>query len=73
MSPKITSMVQEYVRVFLATSLALFLADGADISTLTLDNAKLYINAGIASVLPIILRALNPNDGEFGKVRSLEE
>ena len=73
MSQKTKAIVQEYVRVFLATSLALFLANGADISTLNLDNAKLYINAGIAAVLPIILRALNPNDGEFGKVRSMEE
>lgn len=73
MSNRTKSMVQEYVRVFLATSLALFLADGADISTLTLDNAKLYVNAGLAAVLPVILRALNPNDGEFGKVRSMEE
>jgi hypothetical protein len=69
MSPKMKSMTQEYLRVFLATSLALFLADAADIASL----AKLYINAGLASVLPVILRALNPNDGEFGKVRSIEE
>lgn len=73
MSPKMKSMTQEYLRVFLATSLALFLADGADIASLTLDNAKLYVNAGLASVLPVILRALNPNDGEFGKVRSMDE
>jgi hypothetical protein len=73
MSPKMKSMTQEYLRVFLATSLALFLADGADIASINLDNAKLYINAGLASVLPVILRALNPNDGEFGKVRSMED
>jgi hypothetical protein len=73
MSPKMKSMTQEYLRVFLATSLALFLADGADIASLTFDNAKLYINAGLASVLPVILRALNPNDGEFGKVHSMDK
>lgn len=73
MSPKMKSMTQEYLRVFLATSLALFLADGADIASINLDNAKLYVNAGLASVLPVILRALNPNDGEFGKVRSMED
>jgi hypothetical protein len=73
MSPKMKSMTQEYLRVFLATSLALFLADGADIASLNLDNAKLYINAGFASVLPVIIRALNPKDGAFGKVRSIEE
>jgi hypothetical protein len=73
MSPKMKSMTQEYLRVFLATSLALFLADGADIASINLDNAKLYVNAGLASVLPVILRALNPNDGEFGKVRSMDK
>jgi uncharacterized SAM-binding protein YcdF (DUF218 family) len=69
---KLKAMGAEYVRVLLAASLALFMANGVTVETLASD-WKLFLNAGLAAVLPIVLRAVNPRDGEFGKVRNLED
>jgi len=66
MSNQLKAMVTEYVRVFLATSLALFLADGADLFAIDGSSLKTYVNAGVAAALPLILRAVNPKDAAFG-------
>jgi|688.fasta_scaffold203359_2 hypothetical protein len=48
-----------YARVFLASSLAVFAAGVTE--------PKAIAYAGIISVLPPLLRWLNPNDKTFGK------
>jgi hypothetical protein len=48
------------------------MANGGTVETLASD-WKMFLNAGLAAVLPIVLRAVNPRDGEFGKVRNLED
>lgn len=45
-------------RSFLGASLAVYLAGVTD--------PKAIIGAGIAAVLPVLLRFLNPNDQNFG-------
>jgi hypothetical protein len=48
-----------YARVFIAASLTLYLAGERDLSALWA--------AGVASVLPPLVRWLNPNDEGFGR------
>mgnify|MGYP000169633161 CR=1 FL=1 len=56
-----------YARVFAATILALFLADGADLFAVGLGDLRTWLAAGIASVLPVAIRALNPEDPSYGR------
>lgn len=58
-----------YVRVFAATVLALFLADGADFFAVDELDLRTWLAAGVASVLPVAIRALNPGDPAFGIVK----
>lgn len=60
--------VQSYVKVFVAVVLGLFLADGADVFAVDAGELKTWLAAGVASVLPLIITALNPGDKRFGKV-----
>lgn len=60
--------VQSYVKVFLAVVLGLFLADGADVFAVDATEIKTWVAAGVASVLPLVITALNPQDRRFGKV-----
>ena len=59
--------VQSYVKVFLAVVLGLFLADGADVFSVSVTDLKTWLAAGIASVLPLIITVLNPKDTRFGR------
>lgn len=52
-------IVWSYLRVFIATVLALYMAGETSPS-------KLWA-AGVASVLPPLIRWLNPNDETFGR------
>lgn len=58
--------VQSYVKVFVSVVLGLFLADGANVFSVDASDIKLWLAAGLSSVLPLILTALNPKDGRFG-------
>lgn len=54
-------MILSYVRVFLAAVLALYLAGESDLAMLW--------QAGVAAVLPPLIRWLNPNDKAYGRTR----
>lgn len=58
--------IQSYVKVFVSVVLGLFLADGANVFSVDASDIKLWLAAGLSSVLPLILTALNPKDGRFG-------
>lgn len=58
---------KSYLKVFAATVLALFLADGADVFSVDMTELKTWLALGIASVLPLIITALDPKDPRFGK------
>ena len=58
--------IQSYVKVFVTVILGLFLADGANVFSVDASDLKLWLAAGLSSVLPLVLTALNPKDGRFG-------
>ena len=66
MSTQNKNFLLSYGRSFLAAALAIWLANGADVWTLDLEGIKMMVNAGIAAILPPLLRALNANDPAFG-------
>jgi hypothetical protein len=54
----IKPMLASWARSFLAASVAVYMAGVTD--------PKAIASAGLAAVLPVILRWLNPNDAGFG-------
>jgi hypothetical protein len=59
MTDKDKAMIASYARSFLGAALALYMAGETD--------PKKLLAAGIAAVLPPLLRWLNPNDKAFGR------
>lgn len=53
-------------RSFLAACLAQFIAIGGSAFDLDGDGLKSIVAAGLAAVIPVIIRWLNPNDKAFG-------
>lgn len=62
------NILKSYVKVFLATVLSLFVSDGADIFSVTFSDFRTWLSAGIASLVPLLITALDPTDDRFGKV-----
>lgn len=58
---------KSYAKVFLAVVLGLFLADGADVFAVDTTDLRTWLAAGVASVLPLIISALDPSDDRFGR------
>ena len=58
--------IQSYVKVFASIVLGLFLADGANVFAVDASDVKLWLAAGLSSILPLVITALNPKDGRFG-------
>ncbi len=54
----IKAMAASWARSFLAASVAVYMAGDTD--------PKAIASAGLAAVLPVIVRWLNPNDTGFG-------
>lgn len=59
--------LKSWLKVFLATVFAMFLADGADPFGVGLDEARMWLAAGTAAVLPLIITWLDPSDERFGR------
>ena len=59
-------LIQSYVKVFAAVVLGLFLADGANVFEVSASDLKLWLAAGLSSVLPLLITILNPKDTRFG-------
>lgn len=67
MNEQFKAAAWSYVKVFAATVLALFLADGADVFSVDATDLRTWLAAGIAAVLPIIISALDVRDHRFGR------
>jgi len=67
MSEKWLGILKSYGKVFLAVVLGLFLADGADLFAVDATDLRTWVAAGLASVLPLIITALDPSDVRFGR------
>ena len=59
-------IIKSYVKVFAATFLSLFLVDGADVFAVDYSDMRLWLAAGVASVLPLIITALDSSDDRWG-------
>ena len=55
---EIKSLAASWARSFLAAGIAVYMAG--------INDPKAIAGAGLAAVLPVILRYLNPNDSAFG-------
>lgn len=60
-------MLKSWLKVFAATILAMFIADGADIFGVSTDDLRGYIAAGLGAVLPIVVTWLDPSDPRWGR------
>lgn len=60
-------MLKSWIKVFAATVLSLFLADGGDVFGVDFGDLRTYLAAGIASVLPLVITWLDPSDTRFGR------
>ena len=61
------AMLKSWIKVFAATILSLFLADGGDIVSVDMGDVRVYLAAGVASVLPLVITWLDPTDTRFGR------
>ena len=52
-------MLASYARSFIAASLAVYMAGITD--------PKAILSAGVAAVVPVFMRWLNPNDAAYGR------
>jgi len=52
-------MIASYARSFIAASLAVYMAGVTD--------PQAILSAGIAAVVPVLMRWLNPNDKVYGR------
>jgi hypothetical protein len=52
-------MLASYARSFIAASLAVYMAGVTD--------PKAIVSAGLAAILPVLMRWLNPNDKVYGR------
>ena len=60
------ALLASWSRSFAAACLAQFLALGSSAFDLDGDALKSVLAAGIAAILPVVVRWLNPNDVAFG-------
>ena len=70
------AMLGSYSRVLLAIFSAAVLGkvlDAGDIFSISLDDWKTYVAAGVSAAIPVLLRWLNPYDPAYGLVVSSED
>lgn len=66
MSKELKATLASWGRSFLAACLAQFIALGTGVFDLSADGAKHIISAGLAAIIPVAIRYLNPDDKSFG-------
>ena len=59
LSAELKPMLASYARSFIAASLAVYMAGVTD--------PKAILSAGVAAVVPVLMRWLNPNDQVYGR------
>jgi hypothetical protein len=63
MNNKLKAMLSSWLRSFIAAALALYTAGETD--------PKVLLNAGLAAVVPVVLRYVNKKDPAFGLVAKI--
>jgi hypothetical protein len=59
LSAELKPILASYARSFIAASLAVYMAGVTD--------PKAILSAGVAAILPVLMRWLNPNDKVYGR------
>jgi hypothetical protein len=59
LNAELKPMLASYARSFIAASLAVYMAGVTD--------PKAILSAGVAAILPVLMRWLNPNDKVYGR------
>jgi type IV secretory pathway TrbL component len=54
------------IRVFVAATLAQFLAGGGDVFAVSADAAKTIVASGVAAAALVVFNYLNPRDDRYG-------
>lgn len=72
MNTKIVEILKSYLKVFVSVVLGLFLADGADLFAVDATDLRTWLAAGLSSVLPLLITALDPSDHRWGKNGEVE-
>lgn len=67
MSPQLRAAAASYGRVFLGAVLVAFLASGESASTLSLDDLRLLLDAGIGAMAVTGANALRRGETRFGR------
>ena len=67
MDQKWVEVGKSYLKVFLSVVLGMFLADGADLFAIDAADLRTWLAAGLASVVPLVITALDPKDHRFGR------
>jgi hypothetical protein len=67
MDQKWLEVGKSYLKVFLSVVLGMFLADGADLFAVDAADLRTWLAAGLASVVPLVITALDPKDHRFGR------
>lgn len=67
MDKKTLAALKTYAKSFLAVILGLFLASGADVFSVSSSDLKAWLAAGLSAILPVIITALDPSDGRYGR------
>lgn len=67
MNSKTKAILASWGRAFAAACVAQYLALGVAAFDVNGEILKSVFNAGVAAVIPVILRWLNPNDEAFGR------
>lgn len=62
------SPVASWLRTFVAVMLSAAVADWTTDGVISVDNWRTWLTAGAVSVIPVIVRWLNPVDGSFGRM-----
>jgi hypothetical protein len=66
MNEELKALLASWGRSFLAACLAQFIAIGGSAFDISLDGWKSIAAAGLAAIVPVIIRWLNPKDYAFG-------
>lgn len=66
-----TTPFGSYLKVFLSTILAMYIAEGTDLWSIDLPMLKKFGSAGIASCIPVLYNALNPKYTNYGRKKTL--
>jgi hypothetical protein len=67
----LNTMIGSWLKVFLTTVLSLYLATGKGLFDMDFESIKNLVSAGFASLIPVIINSLNPNDPRYGKNKEI--